>query len=210
MKLFYSTGACSTSCHIAIEEAGLAYTPVEVSWDRNENVAELEALNPLGVAPILVMDDGRVLTQNAAILEYIADKAPEKGLLAAQGTWERVQTISWLSFVASDFHKAFAPLFSASAMATATESQDQIKAFAKTKVVEYLNHLEDKLTGRDYITGQQFTIADTYLFVVLGWCKWMEIDTKSFQNVSSYIKRVYARPAVQKVLKAQDLLEDYL
>ena len=207
MKLYYSSGACSTSCHIAAEEAGIAYTGIEVSWDKNQNVAELEKLNPLGAAPVMVSDQGKVLTQNMAILEYIADSMPASKLLAEKGTWERVETMSWLSFVASDFHKAFGPLFQATAMSTSDAAQAEIKNYAVGNINKYLEHLDQNLAGKDYIMGKQFTIADSYLFVVLGWCKWLEIKTDGYKNVTGYMGRVFERPAVQKVMKLEDLLD---
>ena len=210
MKLYYSTGSCSMSCHIALEEAGLTYTGVEASWDRNENIQEIEKLNPLGVVPVFVNDQGKVLTQNAAILEYIADAKPDSRLLADKGTWERVETASWLSFVAADFHKAFGPLFMASQMATSPDAQNEIKVFTREKIKGYLEYLNTNLAGKDYLTGKTFTIADAYLFTVLGWCKWLEVPTSGFANVTSYMKRVLARPAVQKVVTIHDMASEYV
>jgi glutathione S-transferase len=190
-----------------MEEAGMTYTGIEVSWDKNSNVAELEKLNPLGVAPVLVSEQGKTLTQNVAILEFIADSKPSAHLLAEKGTWERAETMSWLSFVASDFHKAFVPLFAADAMSTSDAARAEIKSFAVKNINGYLEHLDKNLAGKDYLMGKQFTIADSYLFVVLGWCKWMDIKTDGYKNVSSYMSRVFERPAVQKVMKIEDLLD---
>jgi glutathione S-transferase len=118
MKLYYSAGSCSTSCHISLEEAGLKYEAIEVDWDNSSdpNVALVTKLNPLGTLPVLITDDGKQLDQNAAIHTYIADLAPQKNLLPAQGTFERAQAMNWLSFVTTDLHKSIGGLFSVAAI----------------------------------------------------------------------------------------------
>lgn len=209
MKFYFSTATCSTACHIAIEELGLDYTPIEVSWKRNLNVAELNKLNPLGSVPVLVTDQGKTLTQNTAILEYLADQKPSAQLLEKQGTFERNETMSWVSFVASDLQKAFTPFFQAKNITVSESSQKEIIDFYTKKLHDLLNYIEDKLTNKDYIMGKHFTIADAYLFTILGWTKWVKISTKDHKNITNYMKRVYDRPAVQKVLNKEGLI-DYL
>ena len=209
MKLYFSTATCSTACHIAMEELGLEFTPVEVSWKRDLNVAELNKLNPLGAVPVLVSDQGKTLTQNTAILEYLADQKPSAHLLPERGTWERSETMSWVAFVASDLQKAFSPFFQAKSITESESAQKEITEFASKKVQALLDYIEQKLAGNDYIMGKQFTIADAYLFTVLGWTKWVKISTLGHKNITNYMKRVYDRPAVQSVLKKENLL-DYL
>ena len=200
MKLYYSTQTCSTACHIAMEEAGLKYTPVEVSWKRNVNVTELSAVNPLGSVPALVSDQGKVLTQNAAILEYIGDLSPTSNLLAKPGTWERYETMSWVSFVASDLHKAFSPFFRLKDMTTSETAQQEIKKFVAKNVMNYLDHVDKNLAGKTFITGSTFTIADAYLYVIAGWAQFVDIDVSTYKNLGGYMNRVGTRPAVQKVM----------
>jgi glutathione S-transferase len=209
MKFYFSTATCSTACHIAIEELELEFTPIEVSWKKNLNVAELNKLNPLGAVPVLVTDQGKTLTQNTAILEYLADQKPSAQLLDKQGTFERNETMSWVSFVASDLQKAFTPFFQAKNITASEASQKEIIDFYTKKLHDLLNYIEDKLTNKDYIMGKHFTIADAYLFTILGWTKWVKISTKDHKNISNYMKRVYDRPAVQKVLNKEGLI-DYL
>lgn len=209
MKLYYSTGSCSMSCHIALEEAGAPYTGIEVSWDKNLNVAELEKLNPLGVVPLLANDQGKTLTQNVAILEFIADSKPDSRLLPKAGTWERAEAMSWLSFVAADFHKAFVPLFALSYMSKSPEAQKEIRQYAVNSVQGYLKHIDENLVGKAYLTGNDFTVADAYLFTVLGWCKWLEINAFAHPNIKSYAQRVLARPAVKKVVDLHDMASEY-
>lgn len=209
MKFYYSTATCSTACHIAIEELGLDYTPIEVSWKREINVAELNKLNPLGSVPVLVSEQGKTLTQNTAILEYLADQKPSAHLLGEHGTWERNETMSWVAFVASDLQKSFSPFFHAKHITTSEANQKEMIDYYTKKLQNLLTYIEEKLTGKDYIMGKQFTIADAYLFTILGWTKWVNISTKEHKNITSYMKRVFDRPAVQKVLKKEGLM-DYL
>jgi glutathione S-transferase len=122
-------------------------------------------------------------------------------------TWERAHTMSWLSFVAADYHKAFGPLFRAEQMATTDAGREEVRAFAIKDINGYLNHIDKNLEGKDYITGKTFTVADCYLFVVTSWCKWLKIPTDSYKNLTQYMTRVYQRPAVMKVLKEEDLLD---
>jgi glutathione S-transferase len=195
------------SCHIALEEAGLSYTAIQLDFAKPDaNTAELESLNPLGAAPVLVTGQGKALTQNAAILEYIADQKPESGLLPASGTWERYEAMSWLSFVAADFHKAFTPLFSSKTITGNAGGQEDLKKWCFGNIKDYLKYLDQGLGGKDYLNGKKFTVADAYLFAVGGWCEDVGLKTDEYKNYNSYIARIYQRPAVQKVMKAEGLL----
>jgi len=211
MKLYYSAGSCSTSCHIGLEESGLPYQAIEVDWDQNKNVAELEKLNSLGVVPVLVNNEGRTLTQNEAILQHVADLNPKSGLLAPVGTWERAQTLAWLSFVAADLHKAYSPLFGLDRVYKSDTTKAEVRAFVTDNVQKHLAHVNAHLAadqgGRDYLMGKQFTVADCYLFVVASWSKWLSLDMSAHSSLNAYLARVAARPAVQRVLKAEGLLE---
>ncbi|KAB8029865.1 glutathione binding-like protein [Fluviispira multicolorata] len=209
MKFYFSTATCSTACHIALEELSLDYIPVEVSWKRDQNVLELNKLNPLGAVPVLISEQGKTLTQNSAILEYLADQKPSAQLLAEQGSWDRSETMSWVTFVASDLQKAFSPFFQIKNMTKSELAQKEILDFSTKKIQTLLDYIEQNLAGKDYITGQQFTIADAYLFTVIGWTKWVNISTLEYKNITSYMKRVYDRPSVQSVLKKENML-DYL
>jgi glutathione S-transferase len=204
-KLYYSAGACSMSCEIAFEEMGMKHEAILVDWDKNQNVDELNRLNPLGVAPVVVTDKGKTLTQNTAILEYYADMNANSKMLPAQGTAERAETLAWLSFAASDFHKSFNPLFALKTISQNESAQKDIRAFGVGMVEGYLKHLDKNLEGKDYIMGKQFTIADCYLFVVSNWTKYMDIKIDSYKNLTAYLSRVYARPAVQRTMKKAGL-----
>lgn len=207
MKLYYSAGSCSTSCHIALEEAGLPYEAIEVDWDNKDdaNIPLVSKLNPLGTLPIFITSEGKQLDQNIAIQIYIAEKAPQAKLLPTPGTLEYAQAMNWLSFVAADLHKSIGGLFSLSYISSDTAVQDSVRKFMLTRANDCLSYLDSKLAGKDYLMGSQFTLADAYAFIVVGWTQWLEIPLTPYKNLQQYQARVAARPAVAKVLKAEGL-----
>ncbi len=206
LTFFYSTQTCSTAIHIALEEAEIPFRGVEVSWKRKLNLAELEAASPLGQVPVLVKD-GQALVQSIAILEYVANQAPAKNLLPAAGTWERSQAMSWLSFIGSDFQKSFLPMFMASRWTTDTAVQLEVKKTVMAGIDKHLAYINQSLAGKDYIMGKQFTVVDAFLFTIVGWCKWSEIKIGNHPNLVAYLQRIYDRPAVQKVLAKEEMLD---
>jgi glutathione S-transferase len=208
LKFFYSTQTCSTAVHIALEEAEIPFDGVEVSWKRKVNVAELETVNPLGQVPVLV-DGKKTLIQSMAILEYIAEKAPEKNLLPRSGTWERSEATAWLAFIGADFQKSFAPIFRASRWTNDKSVQETIIAATREGIDKHLAYLDNSLAGKEYLLGNRFSVADAYLFTILGWCKWAEVKVGKYSNVTAYMKRILKRPAVQKVLEKEEM-QDYL
>lgn len=203
---YYATQTCSTAIHIALMEAEISFEGVEVSWKRKVNLDKLAAVNPLGQVPVLVKD-GRPLNQSIAILEYVAEQAPAKKLLPPAGSWERTQALSWLAFIGADLQKSFGPIFWASSWTTDISVQTEIRKSVAASIDKHLAYIDDALQGKDYLLGQQFTVADAYLFTVVGWCKWAEVKISKYNNLTAYLKRVYARPAVQKVLAKEDLLD---
>jgi glutathione S-transferase len=208
MKLYYSAGSCSTSCHITLEESGLKYEAVGVDWDNpaDPNVAVVTKLNPLGTLPVFITEEGKQLDQNVAIHTYVADKAADKHLLPAVGTEERAAAMNWLSFVSSDLHKTIGALFSTQAMSTDQAVQEGFRTFYVQRSKDHLSYLDAKLAGKDYLLGKNFSAADSYAFVVLGWTKWLEIPITPYKNIQAYLTRVANRPAVAKVLKAEGLI----
>ena len=208
MKFYYSTATCSTLAHIALEEVGVKFTPIEVSWKRNVNVEALNQVSPLGAVPVLSVD-GKVLTQNAAILEYIADGNPSLGFLPKAGTFERAEAMSWISLATADLQKSFGPILGAQRLTSIDAAKTELKAYGIKNVQKYLTHIDAALNGRDYIMGKDYSFADSALFVFIGWCKWAEIKTSEYKNINPFMKRVYQRPAVQKVLASEGLM-DYL
>jgi len=199
-KLYYSHSTCSTASHIIMEHSGLPYEGIEVSWKRNLNVSALDQLNPLGAVPVLVTDQGVVITQNTAILEWIADQAPQKNLLAKPGTTERAQTMSWVALIASDLQKAFVNHFRSDVLTTNTDSQKELEVHATKSVKDLLQHIENSLENRHYIVGDHFTIADAYLFVISGWAEWIDIDLSEYKKLSHYRSQIAEIPSVKKIL----------
>lgn len=207
MKLYYSAGSCSTSCHISLEESGLKYEAVQVDWDKDNdpNIRLVTRLNPLGTLPVMVLDRGEALTQNIAIHTYVADQVPDRRLLPRPGTPERALAMNWLSFVAADLHKSFSPLFAADSFSNDPTEKGRFRDWALGNLRGYLEFLDKNLEGKDYLTGKDFTVADAYCFVVTNWTKYMEIPIDRYRNLSAYLQRVASRPAVGTVLKQEGL-----
>lgn len=208
MKLYYSAGSCSTSCHIVLEESGLKYEAIEVDFDNasDPNLALIEKLNPLGTLPILITDDGKQLDQNIAIHAYVASLAPSKGLVPSSTPLEHAQAVNWLSFVASDLHKSIGTMFGMPYISKDKAVIEPTKKFFLDRALGCIGYLESKLDGKDFLMGKTFTAADAYAFVVLGWTKYLEIPLTPYKNIQAYMARVAARPAVAKVLKEEGLV----
>lgn len=209
MKLYYSSGSCSTSCHISLEEAGLRYEAIEVDFDNpsDPNLALTQKLNSLKTLPVFITDDGKQLDQNLAILTYIAEKAPEKKLLPPAGTFERFEALNFLSFVAADMHKAIGAMFGLAAYQNDKETQTKVRQTMLVRANETLDYLNSRLKGRSYIMGDQFTVVDPYAFVVASWTKYLDISLAPYPNIQAYLTRMASRPAVAKVLKEEGLLD---
>ncbi len=201
MKLYYVPGACSMAPHIALREAGLAFD-IDKMDPATRNTAQGEAylkINPKGSVPALRLDNGEVLTEVAAILQYIADQKPGSGLAPAAGTLERYRLAEWLNYISSEVHKQIGPFFNPKLPPEWRENQIGVlsKRFA------YLN---ERLKNQPYLMGQQFTVADTYLFVVLNWVNLFKLDISQWPALTDYLARVAARPTVQAALKAEGLM----
>lgn len=200
MKLYISPAACSLSCHIALEETGLPFETFLAKFGDRAQFAEIEKLNPQGAVPILVLNDGTVLTQNIGILTYIAEKAPQAKLLPPVGTLERAQTYQWASWVGADLHKAFGILFS-------DDITDQVRAEATARVKDLLIEADRHIQGKEFVAANQFTIADCYLFTIYGWCRWVELPTDPYKNLNAYAAKIAGRPAVQRAMKREGLVK---
>lgn len=198
MKLYYSPGACSLSPHIALKEAGIPHELVKVDLRAKKTAdgADYAAIYPKGQVPALQLDSGELLTEGPVIAQVVADKVPEKKLAPAQGTSERYKLQEWLNFIGSEVHKSFSPLF-------APTLADDAKAFFRTRVTGKLAYIDSALAGKDYLMGQQFTVADGYLFTMLRWADGMKLDLSAMKNLMAYKERVAARPNVQAALKAE-------
>jgi len=201
-KLYYSPGACSLSPHIVLREAGLPFDLVLASTKTKKlaDGSDYLAINPKGQVPLLELDDGERLTEGPAIVQYIADQAPASGLAPAAGTMARYRLMEWLNFITSELHKGFSPLFTPG-------MPDEGKAMAHARLVERLTWVDGQLAVKTWLMGDNFTVADAYLFTVADWGKYAGVDIGGLANLSAYLDRVAARPAVQAALKAEGLLK---
>ena len=202
MKLYYSPGACSLSPHIALHEAGLAFTPVLASTKSHklQDGTDYYSINPLGYVPMLELDDGTRLREGPAIVQYIADQVPLKQLAPVNGSLQRYRLQEWLTFIGTELHKGFSPLFNPA-------TPEDYKPMVREKLQQRLQWVDSQLAGKQYLMGDQFTVADGYLFTVTNWTQPTKLDISGLANLAAYRERVGARPAVQAAMKAEGLLK---
>jgi glutathione S-transferase len=200
MKLFYSPGACSLSPHIVLLEAGLPFTIVktDLGTKKTETGADYYTINTKGTVPALQLDDGRVLTEGPAIVQYLADQKAESGLAPRAGTFERYQLMEMLNYITSEVHKGYSPLFNPKISA-------DWKASALANLGKKFDWLSGFLGGKTFLMGTTFTVADAYLFTVLRWSEHVGVDLAKWPVLTAYRTRVGQRPAVQQALKAEGL-----
>jgi glutathione S-transferase len=202
MKLYYSPGACSLASHIALYETGLPFETDQIIKTTKMTFGgeNFMHLNPKGYVPAIKLNDGSVLTEGAAVLQYIADQTPDSGLAPKAGTMERYRLQEWLTFISSEIHKSFSPFFN-------KDASDDTKNIARNNLNKRLPLVEAQLAKTPYLMGDHFTVADAYLFVVVGWSKHAGFDLGPFPKIQEYLARIAARPAVQAALKAEGLIK---
>jgi len=201
MKLYYFPGACSLAAHIVLREAGFQFEldKVDLATHRTENGDDFYAVNPKGYVPALLLDDGQVLTEDQVILQYLADQRPASGLAPPPGSMERYRLMEWLAFLATEVHKSFGPLWN-------PDSPEAARQGAIALLSRRLGYLAGHLNDREWLFGGDFTIADAYLFTLLGWCNYHKIDLSQWSVLAGHSARVSARPAVQQAMKAEGLI----
>lgn len=201
MKLYYSPGVCSLSPHIIAREAGLPCEIIQASTKTHKlaDGTDFYTINPLGYVPFLVLDNGQTLREGPVIVQYLADQAPEKGLIGPAGSMERYRALEWLNFIGTELHKGFSPLF-------APGTPEDFKPTVKQRLLQRFTWVDEQLAGKDYLLGDKFGVADAYLFTVSNWGKFVGVDLSGFANLQAYVARVAARPGVQAALKAEGLL----
>jgi len=201
MKLYFSPGACSLSPHIVLLEGGFAFDTEKVSLTDKKTAsgADFRAINPKGYVPTLQLDNGDVLTEGPAIVQYLADLVPGKQLAPVAGSMERYRLMEWLNFISTELHKTFSPLFKP----TATE---EMKQAAHDTLAARLDIVERQLQQHDYINGNQFSVADAYLFTVLGWARHVKFELGRWPAVEGYLQRLAARPSVRAAMLAEGLI----
>lgn len=202
MKLYFSQGACSLSVHIALFEAGMEFESIAASTKTHKlaDGTDFYTINPLGYVPVLELNDGRRLRESAAILQYVADQVPEKKLAPANGSFERYQLQEWLNFIATELHRSFSPLF-------APGTPAETKNAAKEKLHNRLSWLNNEIGQKNYLMGDDFTVADAYLFNVTNWAKFVSVDLSNFEHILAYRKKISDRNTVQAAMKAEGLIK---
>jgi glutathione S-transferase len=202
MKLYYAPAACSLAPHIVAREAGLKIDldKLDFTTRKTEGGENFADVNPKGYVPALRLDNGEVLTEVATLVQYLADQAPKSGLAPANGTLERYRLQEWLTFVSSEIHKGFGPLWNPA-------TPDAAKDIAKANLAKRFAYLDQHLASRPYLTGERFTAADAYLFTVVNWVNFHNVDLAPYANLKAFMDRVAARPAVQQAMQAEGLLK---
>lgn len=198
MQLYYAPGVCSLASHIALREAGATFDLARTDTKSHKlaDGGDFYAVNSKGSVPVLKLDDGQLLTEGPAILQYIADKYPAAKLAPPNGTLERSRVQEWLNFITSELHKTFSPLFDPSA-------DPKVKEYFTAKLHQKLEWLNGAVAGKTYLTGNDFTIADAYAFVVINWTNFVGVDLTKYPTIQAFQARVAARPKVQEAIAAE-------
>ena len=202
MKLYFSPGACSLSPHIVLREAGLAFTPVLASTKSHklQDGTDYYTINPKGYVPLLELDNGERLTEGPAIVQYVADQVPARGLVPPAGTMARYRAQEWLNFISTEVHKQYSPLFNAA-------MPEEAKAVFREKLKGRYAWIDSQLEGRSYLMGDSFSVPDAYLFAVTRWAGFAGVDLAPFKNVTAFMERMAARPAVHEAMKVEGLVK---
>lgn len=202
MKLYYAPGACSLAVNIALHEAGIAF-----DLERVDNKAKVTKsgenfwdVNPKGVVPVLKLDNGDTMTEVVALLQYVADRKPELGLMPKAGSMDYYRALEWLTFISSEIHKQFTPLFKDNTPA-------DYRLIAKDNVLKAFKHTDERLIRRQWLVGDHLSVADIYLFVVSNWARFQDIDVAQWPNLNDLRTRIRARPKVQDAMKAEGLIK---
>jgi len=201
MKLYYAPAACSLAPHIVLREAGLTFELAKIDTDHHVTAdgGDFYGVNAKGQVPVLELDDGTRLTEGPVIAQYVADRGGATSLMPAAGTLARYRVMEWQNYITSELHKSFTPLFHNDVDATAKQA---LAGVLRRK----LAWLDGQLVGEPYLTGEMFTAADAYLFVVLGWARFVKLDITELSQLQAFIARVAARPAVREAMRAEGLL----
>jgi glutathione S-transferase len=198
MKLYFAPGACSLSPHIVLRELGLPFDLVKVDLGAKTTADgdDYTTINPKGYVPALLTNDGRVLTEGPAVIQYLADRKPEARLAPANGSFARYELQEWLNFISTEIHKSFSPLFNPA-------MPEAAKEIYTAKLRQRFAGLDAVLAKQDFLTGAQFSVADAYLYTVLRWAAHFKIDLNQWPALAGFFARVDARPAVKAAVDAE-------
>jgi glutathione S-transferase len=202
MKLYYSPGACSQAPHILLHEIGLDHDAAKVNLKSKtlDDGSSYLTINPKGAVPALELDSGDVLTENAVILQFLGDRSSVGEVLPSLGQFRRYRVLEWVNFITTELHKSFAPLFK-------TEAGDETKRFFREQIARKLDYVDRQLGPGPFLSGDELTIADPYLFVISSWADKM-IGLNNWPNLIAFRARMLERPAVRHVLRFEGLLEE--
>jgi glutathione S-transferase len=207
MKLFYKSAACSLAPHIVMAELNMAYEIEAVDLKTKSCASgDYKIINPNGSVPALRMDNGEILTEGAVIVQYLADQKPESQLMPKLGTTERYRCLEWLNFIATDLHKNFTPLFYAHSIVKDANAQQELKVYYVQMLQNKIAIASERLDKNEFVLGKTFSVADAYLFTVLGWSKYVGVDLSQYANITSYLARIAQRPAVIKAMKEEGMI----
>lgn len=200
MKLYFSPGACSLAPHILLREARLPFAleRVDIGTHKTEHGVDYYTINPMGQVPLLELEDGQHLSQGPVIAQYICDRAGRDDLMPSAGTMARYRVMEWQNYITSELHKSFSPLFNAA-------FDSAVKKVFADGLRKKFGWVSDQLRGKQYLSGDNFTAADAYLFTVAGWSKYVGLDLSDYEYLQTFLKRVAQRPAVSEAMKAEGL-----
>jgi glutathione S-transferase len=203
MRLYTMSGACSLAAHIALREAGIPFEVVKVSHRTHKTYDGIDffQINSKGYVPALILDNGELLTENAALLQYIADLNPASGLAPPIGTLERYRLSEWLAYISSEVHKSFSLLF-------VPNASEEMKQYGRAALIKRVGWAAERLGSKPYLLGEQFTVADAYLFVVLNWSPLVDFDLSPWPSLKAFQERIAARPHVIEAMTAEGLLRE--
>lgn len=202
MKLYYAPGACSMASHIALHETGLPFEidKLDAATKMTASGENFMLVNPKGYVPTIRLDDGSIMTEGAAVLQYIADQNPASGLAPKAGTMERYRLQEWLTFIGTELHKTYGPLFNKAV-------SPDVKTRGFDLLTRRLGYVETQLADKPYLMGDSFSVADAYMFVVVRWSDRIGFDLGPFPKLKEYLARIAARPTVQAAMKAEGLIQ---
>ncbi|MES3037044.1 MAG: glutathione S-transferase N-terminal domain-containing protein [Bdellovibrionota bacterium] len=205
MKLYYSPGSCSLAPHIVMEELGLKYEAIKVDL-RNKDEAFKE-LNRKGYVPALVTDDDQLITENAAILQYLAAQKPELKLFPTEGM-AKYRGLEALNFIATEVHKGFGNLWGMGRIFPDNQAAAKtLGDFTVANLGRKFDVLTETIQQSPFILGKEFSVCDAYLFTVLGWTKFLKVDMSKWPELLAYMERIQARPSVKAAMKAEGILQ---
>ena len=199
MKLYYTPGACSLAAHIVLLEAGYAFDleKVDLKIKKTESGKDFNTISEKSAVPLLLLDNDQTVSEVGVIIQYLADQKPESGLAPKLGSFERVRLNEWLNFIAAEVHKSFYPFF-------AGMGADAKEGYLK-KLGRHFSYIAGKLKEKPYLTGEQYTIADAYLYTLLTWTGPLKLDISAWPALGEYMRRIESRPKVQEARAAEGL-----